>query len=224
MGDESATRRTCFATRTHYAGAKSQAAADVRLITILAVAEACRLLDRSTISHAEVACVAHLIGELWTAAMAPAKTTASWVKPVALGDRSLAFPFAQKGPGPDDADSSDASPDVESGDATPKVKRLRDGSSVDDSGSSGEVEKDAQVPELPIFGVYWFRQRSLIHMASEADTFVALCSGNSFAREPADFGETLESAREASGMWCKECLRKTPMEITDALVEGDDIP
>ena len=62
----------------------------------------------------------------------------------------------------------------------------------------------------------------MIHVAVEADSFVAMCSNKSFAREPAASGETLASAREASGNWCRLCLAKVSVDVTSALLA--DVP
>ena len=192
----SSTRRTCFATRTHYAGAKAHAAADVRLITLLAVAEACKSLDRSTIEHAEVACVAHMINDIWISATATSASAKSWVQPLPSNELPSCIASAQKC-GDAAGDDSDASEDSE-------VKNQ-------------EAEPLLEEPVITQ-DFQWFKQRSVIHVAAESESFVALCSGKTFAREPLAAGDSLESALGCPGQWCRECLRKVPLAIKEALV------
>ena len=195
--NDTSTRRTCFATRTHYAGAKAQAAADVRLVTILAMSEACKSLGRSSITHAEVACVQDQIGDIWASAVGPSSST-SWIKPTKVSELpSRIAPHhadATEMIGSDGSDSSEASEDQ-------------------------QVVSAAQQPPAPEVETFrWFRQRSVIHVATEDGDFVALCSKKSFAREPAASGDSLASARQASGYWCRLCLSKVSVDVTSALL------
>jgi hypothetical protein len=192
--DGSSTRRTCFSTRNHYAGAKTQAAADVRLITFLATAEACRVIGHNTITHADVSCVANAIQDLWEVAVSSTRIGKSSIVPTSEGDFPKYVLPAPKSNVPEGSESSEESEAVQ-------------------EQSSGVP---AMLPlEEPFF---WFKQRSSIHVSESAGLFVTICTGKTFIRQPADSGDTFASAREVTGSWCPECLKKIPLSAQERLL------
>ncbi|MCS5675744.1 MAG: hypothetical protein NZ605_12135, partial [Acidimicrobiales bacterium] len=193
--DGSSTRRTCFSTRTHYAGAKTQAAADVRLITFLATAEACRVIGHNSITHADVSCVANSIQDLWEVAVSSTRIGKSSITPVSEGDFPTHVLAAPKNNVPEGSESSEESEEIL------------------DQSSKDPVPLPMEEP------FFWFKQRSSIHVSESAGLFVTICTGKTFIRQPVDSGDTFASAREVAGSWCPECLKKLPLSAQERLLK-----
>ena len=195
-GPDSASKRASFAMHTHYAGSKTQTAANIRASAIRALWSAYVKCARDTISISEVMAAGAQMDEIWhSLAEGPGENE----HPVLTPEPAVAIENLEIATGkPGKKTSSSSSSDSDSGAGVNEAT-----SRVSDQGATEDLQ------------VNWFQQKTVLHLCSdESETLVALCNATGYAREPLCSGASLRAALETAAPWCRGCLRRlTPDKL-----------